>query len=78
MIKINLLLLFAFIFLQSPVLAQEKDNILYIEQAVRLAQQNDPWIDGNRHMQDALKSRSIAAGSLPDPQVSLGLANLPT
>ena len=69
---------YAFLAVQSPVRAQDANNPLYIEQAVELAQENDPWIMGNRHMQEATKSMSVAAGSLPDPQVSLGLANLPT
>ena len=60
------------------VSAQDATNQLFIEQAVTLAQENDPWIDGSQHMQDATKSMSVAAGSLPDPQISLGLANLPT
>lgn len=60
------------------VMAQEAGNPLYIENAVRMAQENDPWLVGNRHMQDATKSMSVAAGSLPDPQVSLSVANLPT
>ncbi|MGB3224153.1 MAG: TolC family protein [Desulforhopalus sp.] len=31
----------------------------------------------NRHSQSALEARSVAAGTLPDPTVSVGLANLP-
>jgi len=31
---------------------------------------------GNRHKEDALLSRSIAAGSLPDPKISLNLINI--
>lgn len=78
MIKFNLIMVFALLSLQIPVSAQDTNTILYIEQAVRLAQENDPWIEGSKHMQDATSSMSVAAGSLPDPQVSLGLANLPT
>jgi len=64
--------------IKGPVLAQITSQPLYIEQAVKRAQENDPWIKGNRHMEDATKSMSVAAGSLPDPQISLGLSNLPT
>lgn len=78
MIKTTFISLFAMLLLQNPVSAQDTENTLFIEQAVTLAQEKDPWITGNRHMQDAAKSRSVAAGALPDPQVSLGLANLPT
>ncbi len=58
--------------------SQEAGNPLYIEHAVRIAQENDPWLVGNRHMQEATQSMSVAAGSLPDPQVSFSVANLPT
>ncbi|MFN2354020.1 MAG: TolC family protein [Desulfopila sp.] len=56
-----------------PVVA----NVLSLEAAVQAAQDNDPWLVGNRHSQSALEARSVAAGSLPDPTVSLGLANFP-
>mgnify|MGYP003630167745 FL=1 len=64
--------------MQQSLQAQEVSRELFIEQAVKTAQEIDPWLDGNRHLEDATKSMSVAAGSLPDPQVSLGLANLPT
>lgn len=78
MIRTIFMTVLASLSLQGPVSAQDTNNMLFIEHAVRLAQKNDPWITGNRHMQEATQSLSVAAGSLPDPQVSLGLANLPT
>ncbi|MDA7568630.1 TolC family protein [Emcibacteraceae bacterium] len=78
MFKATIFAALALVTMHHPVTAQDTTNILFIEQAVTLAKENDPWIDGNQHMQDATKSMSVAAGSLPDPQVSLGLANLPT
>ena len=78
MIKTTFSMILVSILMQYPVSAQDTNNLLFIEQAVKTAQENDPWIDGNRHMQDATNSMSVAAGSLPDPQVSIGLANLPT
>ena len=51
---------------------------LTIEQAVNLALKHDPWSRGNELKQGALEASSVAAGSLPDPIVSLGLLNLPT
>jgi outer membrane protein TolC len=51
------------------------DN-LSIERAVYLAQKNDPWLVGSQHSQDAIDSMSIAAGTMPDPKVSLGVANI--
>ncbi len=53
------------------------DRPLTLEMAVGAAQQNDPWLAGNRHSQDAVEAMSVAAGTLPDPQISLGLANEP-
>lgn len=43
-----------------------------------MAQQQDPWLQGNRHAQQSLEQMSIASGTLPDPKVSLAFANLPT
>lgn len=51
---------------------------LSLEQAIRQAQDQDPWLSGNQLRQEALVARSIAAGELPDPVVNVGLANLPT
>lgn len=78
MIKTTFAMIFVSLLMQHTVFAQDTGNLLFIEQAVKTAQKNDPWIEGNQHMQDATTSMSVAAGSLPDPQVSLSLANLPT
>jgi hypothetical protein len=51
---------------------------LTLQAAVKAAQENDPWLVQNKHSQDAVESKSVAAGTLPDPTVSLGLANFPT
>jgi hypothetical protein len=59
-------------------IAQSEDNTLTLLEAVKAAQLNDPWLIGNRHSQDAIESMSVAAGTLPDPTVSLGFANMPT
>jgi len=47
-------------------------------QAIAIAQQNDPWITGSEHRQQALESESTAASTLPDPVMNVGFANLPT
>ncbi len=78
MIKANFiwpLMAFSLLILQSQSWAQET---LFIENAIKRAQENDPWIEGNKYMQAATISSSVAAGSLADPQVSIGFANLPT
>jgi hypothetical protein len=56
----------------------ETTEILSFTQAIKAAQKHDPWLQGNRYQQDAIESASIAANTLPDPKVSLGLANVPT
>jgi len=49
-----------------------------LDTAIEQAQRNDPWLVENQFVQDALESKSVAAGTLPDPTVSLGLLNLDT
>ncbi len=49
---------------------------LTLEEAVDVAQKNDPWLIGNKSSQDAIESMSIAAGTLPDPKMSIGVANI--
>ena len=49
-----------------------------LEQAVLMARDSDPWLRGSEHRQRAIEAMGTAAGSLPDPMLSLGLANLPT
>jgi outer membrane protein TolC len=51
---------------------------LTLEQAIHIAQANDPWQRGSLAREEALVAQGLAAGSLPDPMVSLGFANLPT
>lgn len=49
-----------------------------LEQAVSIAQQQDPWLQASVYRQDALHAMSEAAATLDDPVISLGVANLPT
>ncbi|NOX09244.1 MAG: TolC family protein [Gammaproteobacteria bacterium] len=51
--------------------------VLNLDAAVNAAQLNDPWLVGNQHSQDAVDALSISAGTLPDPKMSIGMANLP-
>jgi outer membrane protein TolC len=66
------------IFLINPLAADAEESFLRLETAVRQAQLNDPWLAGNRHSQDAVESLSVAAGTYPDPKMTLGLVNLAT
>lgn len=50
---------------------------LTLEQAVQIAQNNDPWLESNKFRQQSISAQSTAAGSLPDPMVSISVANLP-
>jgi len=52
--------------------------LLTLKESILKAQENDPWLSGNQHQQDAVKFLSIAAGTYADPKVSLSMANLPT
>lgn len=53
------------------------NNVLSLDQAVALAQQNDPWLHGSELKQHAVENLSIASGTLPDPKVSISMMNLP-
>ncbi|MFT5755785.1 MAG: hypothetical protein ACI9LM_000497 [Alteromonadaceae bacterium] len=58
--------------------AMKASSPLSFEHTIRAAQKNDPWITGNVHKQRAIESMSDAVNTLPDPKMSIGLANLPT
>ena len=72
------ILLLGLLFMTFSVQANETGTLLALDVAIKQAQSNDPWLVENRFSQDALVSKSIAAGSLPDPMVTVGLLNLPT
>lgn len=50
---------------------------LSIEQAVQQAIKNDLWFSSNRDYQRAIIANAEAVGALPDPKLSMTLANLP-
>jgi outer membrane protein TolC len=60
------------------VFSTEAKEVVTLEQAIHLAQQNDPWLHGSELKQKALLHRSVAASTLPDPKVSISMMNLPT
>ncbi|OKY26169.1 TolC family protein [Thalassotalea sp. PP2-459] len=55
----------------------QAEKTISLMQAITIAEKNDPWLHGNRLNQQAINHRSIAAGTLPDPKVSIGMMNLP-
>ncbi len=65
-----------------PVFASEKssgnDTVLGFETAIHIAQQNDPWLTGNRFQQSAINYLSDAVNTFADPKISLGIANIAT
>ncbi|TRX54058.1 TolC family protein [Thalassomonas sp. M1454] len=60
-----------------PTMANDiTTNALSFSKAIRVAQQNDPWLAGNFEQQKSLESLSTVSNSLPDPQISIGVGNL--
>lgn len=49
-----------------------------LSEAIDQAIGQDPWLHSSKLKQTAIDNRSIAAGALPDPQLSIGMMNLPT
>ncbi|MCL1123350.1 TolC family protein [Shewanella surugensis] len=76
---LGMTIFFGIHFQVEAIESKDKDlpSGLNFETAIYLAQQNDPWITGNLHQQQAIESRSKLVGTLPDPKVSLDMANLP-
>lgn len=58
--------------------ATDPNKVWSFNNTILTAQQNDPWLTGNKHQQQAIEAMSHAAASLPDPKMSVALANLPT
>ena len=75
--SIFLLVMVSFV-ITLPVNSALASNELSFNKAIKLAQENDPWLKGNTYQQQSLEFRSIAASTLPDPKLTLALANLPS
>ena len=56
--------------------AIDSDVPLSMDHAIDLALKNDPWLKGNEFTQTKVESMAISAGQLPDPKMSVGLANV--
>ncbi|WDE14658.1 TolC family protein [Thalassomonas haliotis] len=54
----------------------QSGRALSFEQTIKRALASDPWLNANRKQQLALESMSRFSATLPDPKVSLSLANL--
>ena len=57
--------------------AAAQQQPLTLKQAIALANQSDPWLKESQLLQQAVEYRSVAAGQLPDPSVSVAMMNLP-
>jgi outer membrane protein TolC len=66
------------VYLSLQVFTLSANAAMTIDEAVEIAQKNDPWLEGSVHRQHALEARSTAASTMPDPMLNLGFANLPT
>lgn len=73
--RLAVILIFSVIF-QSLMPTQAAN--LSFRQAVVSAYENDYWLQGSQHRENMFESKSIAAGELPNPKLSLGLLNVPT
>ena len=71
-------LLVSLILVTGSSISVAQPQVLTLSNVVKMAQENDLWLLSNQQSQNSLSSLSVASGSLPDPKVSLGFANLPT
>ena len=58
--------------------SESEKSELTLDEAIKLAIKNDPWLVSNHQMQRSVVSQSISSGRMPDPKVSFDIANLPT
>lgn len=68
----------SFLALMLTTASSVYSNELSLAQALDYALDNEPWLTANKYQQAAVQAQSLAAGTLPDPVLSLGLMNLPT
>ncbi len=64
--------------LPSLVIASDVNKPLTLDQAISVAIENDAWLSGSSYTQKAAAAMAESAYQLPDPTLSLKIANLPT
>jgi len=74
----NAMIVSALISYNPLVQATNNGKVWSFTNTVKTAQKNDPWLTGNKHQQQAIESLSHAASTMPDPKMSIAMANLPT
>ncbi|MBL4607171.1 MAG: TolC family protein [Pseudomonadales bacterium] len=64
--------------LATPALSGEGSSSpsLSLSNAIHTALNSDPWLVGSLHKQKGLMAKAVAADSLPDPKINLGITNL--
>lgn len=65
------------IFCWALLLTPTADADFTLRHAVEHAIATDPWLDRSRAAESALRHEAVAAGQLPDPKLTVALANLP-
>ena len=63
---------------QDESTSSRESAVLYLEQAVRVALENNPDLESMRAQSAAMRTLPSQAGALPDPVLSLNAINLPT
>ena len=66
-----------FLWLCLPAFGESAPAALTLGDALRLAVTADPWLLGSQYREEALLSEATAAGSMPDPTLSIAAGNLP-
>ncbi|ACV27019.1 TolC family protein [Kangiella koreensis] len=66
-----------FVSMPAQASSEQSPQKLTLEQAISLAQQNDPWLQSNQYRQQAVEAKSISANTYADPMISISAANLP-
>ena len=58
-------------------LAVAQDQSLGLEEAVSRALIDDDWLSASVQRESALQQEAVLSAQLPDPKMSIGLANMP-
>jgi outer membrane protein TolC len=69
--------LVAGVLLLSPLCSTRAQELLTLEAAQSLALESQPLLEGQAARAQALRERSISAGELPDPELEIGVNELP-
>lgn len=69
---------FAIPILCSTTFANAEDSLVSLQDLLAAAIESDPWLVKSRQHESAYRQQATAAASLPDPQLTATLANLPT